>query len=428
MTCTAGRFNEKAVVARKLNAVLTKSVAYVLKTFPRLSETFIANEILALEALGMRIHIISLNRPDSRIFHPEINSVRAQVYYLPQSFWSELARMLMAQAYFLRRYPGRWIRAFIVMFFRFNPKAVKRWLQSGRVAQLLEGTDIGHIHAHFSNAPTTVAMMTGILLGLRFSITCHAKDVYAGGRLYSPGFFRNLTRANFVVCVSAKTKQDIVDAWPDLSPSKIHVIYNGLDLERFHRRSAEPRERLILAVGRLVEKKGFPYLLEACQLLRDRSVPFNCEIVGYGQMRDNIVDLVSALNLDDRVRLIGPLDQEELVAHYRRADVFCLPTIIARNDDRDILPNVVKEAMAIGVPVVTTSIPAMEELVEHERSGLLVPPGNSPALAEALERMLGDGEMRGHLADAARQIIEERFNRRKNVLQLLRLLERCLLS
>lgn len=408
--------------------MMTKSVAYVLKRFPRLSETFIINEILALEAMGIGIRIISLNRSDSKVLNPEINSIRAQVYYLPESFWHELARMQLAQAYFLRRHPSRWIRAFSVMFLRFNHKAVKRWLQSGRVAQLLEGTDIGHIHAHFSNAPTTVAMITGILLGLRFSITCHAKDVYADGRLHSLGFFRNLTRANFVVCVSAKTKQDIIDAWPDLPPSKIHVIYNGLDLERFHRRFAEPRERLILAVGRLVEKKGFPYLLKACQLLRGRSVPFKCEIVGYGQMRKSIVNLVSALDLEDRVRLVGPLAQEELVAYYQRADVFCLPTIIASNDDRDILPNVVKEAMAVGVPVVTTSIPAMEELVEHERTGLLAPPGNSPALAEALERMLGDREMGGRLADAGRQMIEERFDRRKNASQLMRLLKQNLLS
>ncbi len=407
---------------------MTKTVAYVLKKFPRLSETFIINEILALEAKGIKIRIISLNRSDTKVSHLEINSIRAQVDYFPESFWRELAHMLIAQAYFLRWHPGRWIRAFSVMFFRFNPKALKRWLQSGKVAQLLEGSDIGHIHAHFSNAPTTVAMMMGILLGLRFSITCHAKDVYAGARLYSPGFFRNLTRANFVVCVSQKTKQDILHAWPDLPPSKIHVIYNGLDLERFHRRSSEPRERLVLAVGRFVEKKGFPYLIEACRLLRDRSVPFKCEIVGYGQMAKNIIDLVSALRLEDRVRLVGPLAQEDLVAYYQRADVFCLPTIIASNDDRDILPNVVKEAMAIGVPVVTTSIPGMEELVENERTALLAPPGNSPALAEALERVLEDGEMGGRLADAGREVIEERFDRNRNVLQLLRLLEPYLLS
>lgn len=407
---------------------MTKSIAYVLKMFPRLSETFIWNEILALEAMGIRIHIVSLNRSDMKTSHPEINSIRAPVYYLPVSLWRELARMLMAQAYFLRRHPGRWIRAFSVMFFRFNPKAVKRWLQSGKMAQLLEGTDIGHIHAHFSNAPTTVAMMMGILLGLRFSITCHAKDVYANGRLHSPGFFRNLTRANFVVTVSEKTKQDILHTWPDLPPSKIHVIYNGLDLERFHRRSAEPGERLVLAVGRFVEKKGFPYLIEACQVLRDRSVPFKCEIIGYGQMAKSMVNLVSALKLEDRVRLVGPLPQEELVAYYQRADVFCLPTIIASNEDRDVLPNVVKEAMAIGVPVVTTSIPAMGELVEHERTALLAPPGNSTALAEALERVLEDGEMGERLADAGREVIEERFDRNRNVLQLLRLFEPHLVS
>ncbi len=418
---------QDSAVSQELSNAVGKSVVYVLKRFPRLSETFILNEILTLEKMGIRIRIISLHPSDTTIFHPEIRSVQAPVYYLPES-WRELASMLIAQGYFLRRYPGRWIRAFMVMFFRFNTKAVKRWLQSGIVARFLEGTDVGHVHAHFSNAPTTVAMLTAVFLGLRFSITCHAKDVYAEGRLHSPGFFRNLSRAAFVVCASARTRRDILDSWPDLSPSKIHVIYNGLNLERFQRRRTEPRNRLILAVGRLVEKKGFPYLLEACQLLQARSVSFNCEIVGYGQMRESVVNLVSALNLEDNVKLVGALPQEQLVAHYQSADVFCLPTIIAGNDDRDILPNVVKEAMAVGVPVVTTSIPAMEELVQHERTGLLVAPEDSRALADALERILNDEESGRRFVDAGRQMIEERFDRRKNVSELKKLLQQAWVS
>ncbi len=413
---------------QEFNNMAHKSVAYVLKRFPRLSETFIANEILALEARGLKIRIISLNRADSKVFHPEIKSIRAQVYYLPESFWREIPRMFIAQGHFLRRHPGRWIRAFTVMFWHLSHKAMKRWLQSGTVAQLLEGSDTRHIHAHFSTAPTTVAMMTGILLNLHFSFTCHAKDVYADGRLYSPGFSRNLTRADFVICASAKTKQDIVETWPEVPPAKIYVIYNGLDLERFRRRSNESSERMILAVGRLVEKKGFPHLIEACELLKKHSVPFKCEIVGYGDMRKNLVDLVSALKLEDRVQLIGPLAQQELVAHYQRAGVFCLPTMIASNDDRDVLPNVVKEAMAIGVPVLTTSIPGMEELVEHDHTGLLAQPKNPSALAEALERLLDDPELGSRLADAGRHTIEERFDRSKNVSQLMRLFEPYLVS
>ncbi len=403
-----------------------KNVTYVVKMFPRLSETFILNEILALEAKGLKIRIISLYRSDSKVVHQEIKSVQAQVHYLPESFWHGLPRMLRAHAHFLVRHPRRWIRTFSLMFWHYSLRSWKWWLQAAIVAQFLEGTDIGHIHAHFSTAPTTVAIITSILLDIHCSFTCHAKDVYAKSRLYSPAFHRNLSRAVFVICVSAQTKQDIVDAWRDVPPEKIHVIYNGLDLERLRHRSIEPRDRLILAVGRLVEKKGFPYLIEACQLLKRHSVPFKCEIVGYGEMQKSLVDLVSALELEDRVHLIGPLAQQELVAHYQRAYVFCLPTVIANNGDRDILPNVLKEAMAIGVPVVTTNIPSMEELVEHGRNGLLVPQKNPLALAEALERLLDDQELGRRLAETGRQTIEERFDRGKNVSQLRRLFEQCL--
>lgn len=405
-----------------------KSVVYVVKMFPRISETFIINEILALEALGLKIRIISLYSPDLKVAHQQLKSIRAPVHYLPESFWRDLPHMLRAQAHFMLNYPSRWIRAFSIMFWRHSFKSTRLWLQSGRVAKDLEGTDVGHVHAHFSHSPTTLAMMASTFLDLRFSFTCHAKDVYADGRISSPGFFRNLNRACFVVCASARTKKDIVDAWPNSQPGKIHVVYNGLDLERFQRRTTEPKAGLILSVGRFVEKKGFPHLIEACGLLRNHSVPFSCEIAGYGPMRKNLVDLISSLGLEGQVRLVGAVPQQDLIAYYQRANVFCLATTIASNEDRDILPNVVKEAMAVGVPVTTTSIPGMDELVENGRTGLLVPEKNYQALADALELLLDDPELGKRLALAGGQLIEERFDRRKNVKALLRLFEPYLVS
>lgn len=406
-----------------------KSIAYVVKMFPRLSETFILNEILILESMGLKIRIISLQRSDSKVTHQGVRSVQAQTYCIPVSFWRELPHMLRAQAHFLIRHSRRWAGAFTSIVFRFSLKAIKHWLQAGIVAELLEGTDIGHIHAHFSNAPTTVAMMAARLLDIGYSVTCHAKDVYVAtrhypSRLYSPHFFMNLSRAEFVVCVSEQTKQDILNTWPKLSPEKIHVIYNGLDLERFQRRSTDPTDHLILSIGRLVEKKGLSYLIWACQLLKKNSIHFKCEIVGDGELKNSLSNLISDLKLEDQVRLIGPLSQEDLFQYYQSAYVFCLPTNIADNQDRDVLPNVVKEAMAVGVPVVTTSIPAMEELVENDHTGLLVPPRNAQALAEALKRMLDNGEQARRFAGSGRQVIELRFDRRKNVSQLLKLFER----
>ncbi len=399
-----------------------KSVAYVLKRFPRLSETFILNEILALEEMDLRIKIVSIHEADTAV-HKHASSVRAPIYYVPESVFSELPQMLRAQGHFLAKSPGRWIRAFNIMFWRHSRKAVVHWLKAGLVARSLEGTDVGHIHAHFSTSPTTIAMISSTLLGIRYSLTCHAKDIYAEGRLHSPGLFRNLARASFVVVVSEKTKRDVLEAWPGLPPEKVHVVYNGLDLERFRFRSTEPNHNMILSVGRMVEKKGFPYLLEACALLTRRSVDFRGEIVGYGGLKGALAEKISSLQLEDRVRLVGPLPQDELIPRYHDASVFCLAALVADNSDRDILPNVVKEAMAVGVPVLTTSIPGMEELVEHESTGLVVPPKDPEALARGMELLLNDQELRGRLALAGRRFIEERFDRSKNTSHLLRLFE-----
>ena len=405
--------------------VRRKGVAYVVKRFPRLSETFILDEIIALEKRGLSIKVISIHPTDTKV-HKHFRRVRAPVFYIPESVLDDLPQMLWAQGHFFVHYPRRWIRAFGVMLFRHNPRAARHWLKAGLVARRLEGTNTGHIHAHFSTSPTAIAMMSSILLGMRYSIACHAKDVYAEGRLHSPGFFRNLMRSSFVVVVSDRTKKDILDAWPGLPHQKIHVVYNGLDLDRFQSRLSEPKSNLILSVGRMVEKKGFTYLVQSLSLLRDGDVDFKGEIVGYGSEKKGLNELISSLHLESKVRIIGPLAQDELIMHYHAASVFCLATLIASNDDRDILPNVIKEAMAVGVPVLTTEVPGMEELVEDGFNGILVPPKDPGAMARGMQELLGDGELRRRLAIAARRRIEERFDRSKNTSSLLTLLEQQL--
>ncbi|HLQ07003.1 MAG TPA: glycosyltransferase [Nitrososphaerales archaeon] len=404
------------------NVPSRESVAYILKRYPRLSETFILNEILALEELGLRIKIVSIHYADTKT-HKHARFIRAPVYYLPESIWPDLPQLLRAQGHFMFIYPSRWIRSFSIMFRRHSTRAVRHWLLAGLVARRLEGSNTSHIHAHFSTSPTTIAMISSVLLGLRYSMTCHAKDVYAEGRLRSPGLFRNLNRASFVVVASRRTKEDILNAWPALPSTKVHVVYNGLDLSKFEVRNSEPRDHLILSVGRLVEKKGFPYILQACGLLKERGTPFKCEIVGYGGMRRGLEELVNSLGLNGNVVLVGALAQDELILHYRNAFVFCLAPVVASNEDRDVLPNVVKEAMAVGVPVVTTSIPGMEEMVQTGRSGLLVPSKDPKAIADALELLLNDGEVRSQLSAGGRRVIEERFDMTKNVAKLYRLFE-----
>jgi len=205
--------------------------------------------------------------------------------------------------------------------------------------------------------------------------------------------------------------------------AEIHVVYNGLDLESFPLRKPGLEEPLLLGVGRLVEKKGFGNLISACQLLKKRGAKFSCEIVGTGTLSDRLKDQIRNGDVGDRVRLLGPLPQQILRHHYERARVFVLPCVPAADGDRDILPNVLKEAMAVGVPVVTTRLEGIDELVEDGVNGLLVEPGDANALTAKLELLLADSELRQRLAVNARKLIEERFDRRDNFGRLKMLLE-----
>jgi glycosyltransferase involved in cell wall biosynthesis len=203
----------------------------------------------------------------------------------------------------------------------------------------------------------------------------------------------------------------------------VHVIYNGINLDRFTSRLSEPQKPLILAVGRLVEKKGFGVLVEACRLLTQREIDFECDLVGTGRLSEAIKQQITSAGLGHRVRMVGPLAQEELRRRYEQAQICALPCIEGPDGDRDMLPNVLKEAMAVGVPVVTSQLAGIDELVEHAVTGLLTPPSDSRALADCLQLLLADGELRRRLTQQARQTIAARFDCRKNFTQLKRLLE-----
>ncbi|MBU6411078.1 MAG: glycosyltransferase, partial [Verrucomicrobia bacterium] len=200
----------------------------------------------------------------------------------------------------------------------------------------------------------------------------------------------------------------------------------GLDLEAFQPRGAEPAEPRILSVGRLVEKKGFSDLIGACQILKQRNVRFNCELVGTGALSSVLKEEIRRRGVADRIQMIGPLPQETLRAHYHGASVFVLPCRPAGDGDRDILPNVIKEALAVGVPVVTTRLEGMDELIKDGVNGLLAAPGDAPGLADRIELLLGDSQLRHRLAAQGRKAVEARFDRQANVAQLRNLLERAL--
>ncbi len=399
-------------------------IGYVVKMFPRLSETFIRNEILELERQGLALRIFSLKLPTEAEACFADGIVRAPITYLPGRVWREPFRVLRAQFGAFRRYPRGYLSTVMHVLrgreLRSLGRGLRRFCQTCCLVHEMAG--VRHLHAHFATDPTRLASWARMICGVSYSVTTHAKDLYQENRMASPGLRYKLSHARFVITNSDYSAARLRASFNGEAPPKIFTIYNGLDPCSFPPRRGEPAQPIILSVGRLVEKKGFQVLLEACRILRDRRVRFNSEIIGSGPLKDTLQHSIEGLGLEATVRLRGQMPQHELRAHYLKSMIFALPCIVAANGDRDMLPNVLKEAMALGVPVVTTRLAGIEELVGDEESGLLVPASDSHALAEALERLLDEPALRARLAARARAVVEERFDLQANFARLRELL------
>jgi glycosyltransferase involved in cell wall biosynthesis len=395
------------------------TIAYLLKMYPRFSETFVLAELLELERQGVRLHVFSLKKPDDGVFHADVSRLRARVTYLPEPLLDPRAYASAHRELFARE-PRRFAGALGSALARHRASALKHFLRAGYIAPLLRRHGITHVHAHFASAPTAVALHLHRLTGMSYSFTAHAKDIYIDG-IDRTALESKLRSARFVVTVSDFNRRHL-SAYA--GSNEIVRIYNGLDLERFSPNGVQPDEPpLVLAVGRLIEKKGFADLVRACEVVRRRGRTFRCAIVGKGPLERELRALVRELGVEDVVELTGPQPREQLLELYRRASVVAAPCVVGSDGNRDGLPTVLVEAMALGVPVVSTDVTGIPELVEDGRTGLLVPQRDCEALANALDRVLADRQAAQELAAAARLRVEREFDLHKNVAQLRSLLE-----
>ena len=384
----------------------TPRVGYVVKRYPRFSETFIVNEILAHEAAGLPVDIFSLYPPNDTHFQDTLSLVKAPVTYLTAEgvrafdFWSAIegaAHVVPAIWQSLEAARGQEAR---VVY------------QAARLAAAVRQRGITHLHAHFATMPAQVARLAARWAGITFSITAHAKDIYHDS--VTTDALRALLRdASGVVTVSDYNARYLVDTI-GVDASRLHRIYNGLDLDRFDVALRSDRHPTILAVGRFVPKKGFDVLLDACALLVRDGARFTCRLVGGGSEEGSLRARATALGLEQVVQFDGPLPQREVMAALREATVFAAPCVVAEDGDRDGLPTVLVEAMALGTPCVATDVVGIPELVRHRETGLLVPPQDAPALAVALRALLEGPALRLQLATDARALIEAAFDVRRN--------------
>jgi glycosyltransferase involved in cell wall biosynthesis len=389
-------------------------VAFVLKGYPRLSETFIAQEILALERRGLEILIVSLRHPTDRAIHPIHRQITAALLYLPEYLHQEVGRIWRGwrQSRRLRGYSAA-LAAWLSDLRRDpTPNRIRRFGQALVLAAELPH-DIGHIHAHFLHTPASVARYTALLTGLGWTVSAHARDIWT-----LPEWEKRtkLAEAEWIVTCSAIAHSHL--AGLSSRPDAVSLGYHGLDLERFEspprhanwRNGSDPHQPvLILSVGRAVAKKGYDDLLEALALL-SADLEWRFVHIGGGALAAALRLRAERLGLSDRIEWRGAMAQPEVLAAYRDADLFVLASKVAKDGDRDGLPNVLIEAQSQRLACVSTDVSAIPELIGHDVTGLVVPPGNPIELAEALERLIRDPEERARLGAAGEHHVRRHFS------------------
>lgn len=415
-------------------------IAYVMNGFPRLSETFITNEIHLLEQQGLTLRLYSVKREDEPKVHGVVARIKASLTHLPRAsslsgstlpgwLWRNLPAFLQSHRLLMLRHPARYLATLLsalLMCWRYRSGPlklrkvfIKEFLQAGFIAaDLLEHQAVAHLHGHFCHGVATITWFASRLTGLPFSFTAHAKDIYQAD--LNPGDLlpRKLAAARFVVTCTEANARHLKARYPEAAG--VRTIYHGLDTDYFLPAGGDDhRLPLILSVGRFVAKKGFTYLIEACALLKSEGLDFACLIVGErGDAEPEMKTLIERHGLQEEVRLMGAVTQEQLRRVYRSARVFALPCQVMDDGDRDGIPNVLAEAMASGVPVVATRISGIPELIVDEECGLLIESRNAAALAHAIRRLFVDAALRERISAAGRERICECFDSHRTTMEL----------
>jgi len=390
-------------------------LAIVLKGYPRLSETFIAQEIAALEQRGLKPLLISLRHPTDRFRHPVHERIRAAVSYLPEYLYQEPLRVLRGWRA-ARKLPGyraafrQWISDF------WRDRTSNRGRRFGQAcvlaAELPQSAQ--WLHCHFLHTPASVTRYAAMMRGLTWSGSAHAKDIWT-----TPDWeiAEKLAACRFLVTCTDVGFKRLQALAPE--PTRVELLYHGLDFAHLPPTSDTPRPPRdgsdaadpvqLLSVGRCVEKKGFDDLLRALALL-PRDLHWHLLQIGGGPLRPNLMALAKQLGIDDRCRFEGARPQADVFAAYRAADLFALTARVAGDGDRDGLPNVLMEAQSQGLACLATRIGAIGELIEPEATGLLTQSGDVKAMAAGLERLMRDPALRMRLGAAGQARVREKFS------------------
>ena len=378
--------------------------------FPRLSETFVLQELLELERRGLRLHVIALRRPAEVVRQDALSELQATVEYLPESpaQYQRLRVRLAHTALLLQRRLG-YLHGLADALA--SPEFSRSLgARSALLAHRIVRLGSPPLYIHFAHKPATIGRLAALLAGVPYALSAHAKDIWLTP---DDELARKVRDAEVVLTCTEEGRAQLAalaDGW-----TPVRLAYHGVELKE-GLRSPQPGEPpRVLAVGRLVEKKGHETLLLAAGLLRDRGLEFTVRLAGEGPEWPRLQRLVHELRLGNRVVFLGPLSESEVQMEYERADVFALPCRKLANGDQDGLPNVILEAMAHGLPVLSTRLGGIVEAIVDGESGLLTDQDDASGLAENLGRLVEERELRERIGEGGRRRVAARFERSANL-------------
>ncbi len=371
--------------------------------------TFILNEVKDLAKLGFNIIVYTLSPipPNESV----IKSNNSRITVVAPSINNYFA-IIISHFYYFFYNPLKYIS---YLFDLKNRGGKKVFIWGVWYSRKVSKANIKHIHAHWATDSTHLAKFISEYTGIPYSFTCHARDIY----IEADHFEEKLRQSKFVITCVNYNKQLIVDRYGEELKDKIHVVYHGVDIFKFIKTAQGIQSGIdVLSVGRLVEKKGFEYLIKAISLINKKDLNMKCIIVGDGEEYNKLENLISKLGLNDVIKLIGLVRNHDLLKFYSSSKIFILPCVITKYGDRDGIPNVLAEAMAMSLPVISTQLPNISELIENEKDGMLVPEKEPKALANAIEKLLGDEKLRKELGKNARDKIVKQFDSKRHIKDL----------
>jgi len=389
--------------------------AYLFERFPSFGQTFCYREVAELVRQGITPPIFSIREPKNEPPQEWDQRIVKRVHYLPEEkeLLDDVGRASKK---------GKLTAEIIAAIDEWGRRTdFLRLYQAVYIGLRLQKMGIHHVHAHFAGMATRTAFWIDKFFPITFSFTAHANDIFAP-RNFETGLDKLVDAARVIVTETDYARKFLQERFPDRA-DRIHRIYNGLDLALFSRADFSSVPPLIVAVGRLIAKKGFGDLIGACRLLMERGKSFRCEIIGEGPLEEELHEQIAQLDLQDCVELPGTKPQPEIRECLAKANAFVLPSVINPDGGMDNLPTVIMEAMAAGLPIISTAIGGIPEMVIQNETGFLVPSGDVVALADAIERLFDEVGLAQRLGECGFQRARELFSIEKNVRALLVLID-----